>query len=135
ATYTNWPRKAMPNGCASPSTNISRDAAVPARPGSRSTTMRPAAESATNTSPEGATASQRGSSKPLANTDTTKPGGTCGRKPADGATIGAGLLSDAEGADSETARPPVSCACACGSASRPATQANSAAATTAIRRL
>src|SRR5262249_55465652 len=118
-----------------PSANISRDCAVPARSGSCSTTMRPAAESATNRSPEGATASQRGSAKPLANTDTTKPGGTRGEKPAGGGPILGGLLGDAEGAGSETGRPPVSWACAgedadasaSADATRPATASPAAA--------
>ena len=67
-----------------PPTNTSRSCAPPVFWGSRSTTICPAPVSARKMSPLGATVSQRGYLKSLANTFTRKPGGTVGKKPAGG---------------------------------------------------
>src|SRR5579871_175506 len=79
----------MPNGRFKWSANTAREAAVPSGVNPCNTTTCPAAESATNTSPLGATANHRGFVKSLAKIETANPGGTWGTKLAGGfATTG-----------------------------------------------
>ena len=71
----------MPKGSSSPVAKTATVAACAAPGAARSTRMRPAAVSATKTSPFGATRIARGASRPVANRATVKPGGAFGRAP------------------------------------------------------
>ncbi len=56
--------------------------------------MRPAAVSATNTSPFGAVRSSRGASSPSAKSVTLNPGGACGTAPGGRGTTSGALLAE-----------------------------------------
>src|ERR1700754_1573357 len=88
----------MPNGCFIPSTNVNRSSATPSLFASRSTMILPARASERNTSPFGASASQRGSRKsPSANVSTEKPGGIVNCAPAGRGTTRGGLTASSAG--------------------------------------
>ncbi len=72
----------MPKGSSRSEAKTASPAAAAAPGVVRSTRMRPAAVSATKTSPSGATRISRGASRPVANRVTVKPGGAFGRAPA-----------------------------------------------------